>query len=59
MKTPRELVLEEFTQATSINIGTKLGGNYYHIMSQKENGYCLGVGKSKKTAWKAAYNNIK
>lgn len=57
MKTPTELVKEYYPNALPINIGTKKGGNYYHIMSEKENGIYLGKGKSKKAAWIAAYRH--
>lgn len=55
MKTPRELVLLYYPNAKAVNIGSKSGGRYYNILSDKT---YLGQGKSSKAAWKAAYRNL-
>lgn len=54
-KSPRNLVLKHYPNAIAVNVGTKKGGNYYHIMSGDE---YLGKGKSKLNAWTASLRNI-
>lgn len=54
-ESPFDVVLKHYPKAKALNIGTKKGGNYFHIMSE---GYYLGKGKSKSAAWKAAYRNL-
>ena len=53
--TPREEVLKVYPDAKPVNIGTKKGLRYYHIVTG-ENAF-LGQGKSKSAAWKAASKN--
>lgn len=53
-KSPSEIVKLYYPNAFAKNVGTKSGGDYYHIMSEKENGQYLGKGKSRKAAWTAA-----
>lgn len=54
-KSPREQVLEYYPNAIAKNIGTKSGGNFYHIMDGER---YLGKGKSKQAAWKSASRNM-
>jgi hypothetical protein len=54
MKTPREIVIQHYPTAHAENVG-KGAKNYYHIYRGT---YMLGQGKSAKSAWKAAYNNL-
>lgn len=61
MKKPKvsysELVKKDYPNAVAVNVGTKIGANYYHILTE-QNGTYLGQGKSKQAAWTAAYRNI-
>lgn len=54
--TDREEVLKVYPDARRVNIGTKTGQRYYHIITG-DNSF-LGQGKSAKAAWKSASKNI-
>lgn len=52
-------VLRTYPNAYAVNVGTKEGGKFYHILDEKlVRPNIIGRGKSTKNAWVAAFRNI-